>query len=296
MVWDLWFYNNQRKRRQHPPLGILHFAPFDFDGQAFSWKRSPDDFLMSFQTWAWNKLFLASFVREGGYRFAEDIQRSEDIAFVYSALVDAERIATVGERLINYRVMRAGSAMATKDRHAFDYVRAIHSFRSYLLETGRLEALSRSYATWAMSSILYNLNTLASYPAFCEVYRYLADRGFSDLGLADLGEHDFLDPIYYARMREISECDPAAYLFGRACSLDAAREDALAVLDEVSAARDEALAERDAACAREAAVRADLDRVVSEFDAVMGAAEQRVGQAICRLPRAIQRKVGTSKR
>ena len=64
----------------------------------------------------------------------------------------------------------------------------------------------------------------------------------------------------------------------------------------MSAARDEALDERDAACAREAAVRADLDRAVSEFDAVMGAAEQRVGQAICRLPRAIQRKVGTSKR
>lgn len=296
VVWDLWFYNNQRKRQQHPPLGILHFAPFDFDGQAFSWKRSPDDFLMSFQTWAWNKLFLASFVREGGYRFAEDVQRSEDIAFVYPALVDAERIATVGERLISYRVMRADSAMATKDRHAFDFVRAIHAFRSYLVETGRLEALSRSYATWAMSSILYNVNTLTSYPAFCEVYRYLADRGFSDLGLADLGEHDFLDPIYYARMREISECDPAAYLFGRACSLDAAREDALAVLDEVSAVRDEALSERDAAWAREAAVRADLDRVVSEFDAVMGAAEQRVGQAICRLPRAIQRKVGASKR
>ena len=296
VVWDLWFYNNQRKRQQHPPLGILHFAPFDFDGQAFSWKRSPDDFLMSFQTWAWNKLFLASFVREGGYRFAEDIQRSEDIAFVYPALVDAERIATVGERLISYRVMRADSAMATKDRHAFDFVCAIHSFRSYLLETGRLEALSRSYATWAMSSILYNLNTLASYPAFCEVYRYLADRGFSDLGLADLGERDFLDPIYHARMREIIECDPTVYLFGRARSLDAAREDALAVVDEVSAARDEALAERDAACEREAAVRADLDRVVSEFDAVMGAAEQRVGQAICRLPRAIQRKVGASKR
>ena len=50
---------------------------------------------MSFQTWAWNKLFLASFVRERGYRFAEDVQRSEDIAFVYPALVDAERIATV---------------------------------------------------------------------------------------------------------------------------------------------------------------------------------------------------------
>ena len=66
------------------------------------------------------------------------------------ALVDAERIATVGERLISYRVMRADSAMATKDRHAFDFVRAIHSFRSYLLETGRLEVLSRSYATWAM--------------------------------------------------------------------------------------------------------------------------------------------------
>ena len=102
-------------------------------------------------------------------------------------------------------------------------------------------------------------------------------------------------PLFEERMRAVE--DVIAYKLENGLPVfDAAREDALAVLDEVSAARDEALAERDAACAREAAMRADLDRVVSEFDAVMGAAEQRVGQAICRLPRAIQRKVGASKR
>ncbi len=288
VAWDIWFFNDRHQRIQHPPLGILHFAPFDADGQPFSWRKCPDAFLLSFQTWPWNKLYLASYIREGGYRFQEDVMRSEDIGFVYPALVDAERIATVGERLINYRVMRADSAMATKDKHPFDFIVAIASFREYLLGTGHYEELERSYVTWAMSSILYNLHTLSSFDAFCAVYDYLGKQGIRDLGLLDCPEA-FLDPAFYDKTREIVEWDAAHFLFDRSRALDFAREDALAMLDFTSA-------ERDAACAREAAVRADLDRVVSEFDAVMGAAEQRVGQAICRLPRAIQRKVGTSKR
>ena len=289
VAWDIWFFNDRHQRIQHPPLGILHFAPFDADGQPFSWRKCPDAFLLSFQTWPWNKLYLASYIREGGYRFQEDVMRSEDIGFVYPALVDAERIATVGERLINYRVMRADSAMATKDKHPFDFIVAIASFREYLLGTGHYEELERSYVTWAMSSILYNLHTLSSFDAFCAVYDYLGKQGIRDLGLLDCPKEAFLDPAFYDKTREIVEWDAAHFLFDRSRALDFAREDALAMLDFTSA-------ERDAACAREAAVRADLDRVVSEFDAVMGAAEQRVGQAICRLPRAIQRKVGASKR
>ena len=298
VVWDIWFFNDRHSKLQHPPLGILNFASFDSDGKAFSWRKNPDEFLLSFQTWPWNKLYLASYVRDGGYRFQEDIMRSEDIGFVYPALVDADRIATVGERLISYRVMRDDSAMATKDRHAFDFVRAIKFFRGHLEKTGCLEALSRSYITWAMSSVLYNLQTLVSFEAFSEVYEYLQREGLSDLGLLGCSRKEFLDPVFYDRMVEIAKCDSSSFLFNRSRSLDIAREDALAMLDFVSVERDEARKRESAAKEREAIAvasaenaRVELERVSTELNDVLGAAEQRIGSAICRIPRAIQRRI-----
>ena len=298
VVWDIWFYNDRHERLQHPPLGILNFAPFDSDGTAFSWRKNPDEFLLSFQTWPWNKLYLTSYVRDGGYRFQEDVMRSEDIGFVYPALVDADRIVTVGERLISYRVMRDGSAMATKDRHAFDFVYAIKSFRQHLVEAGCLDMLLRSYVTWAMSSVLYNLQTLASFEAFSEVYEYLQREGLSELGLLECTREVFLDPVFYDRMLEIANCDSSLFLFNRSRSPDIAREDALAVLDFVSAERDEAQRSERAARDRETiavasaeSAHAELQKVSMELDEVLGASEQRIGSAICRIPRAIQRRV-----
>lgn len=289
VAWDIWYFNDRHQRIQHPPLGILHFAPFDADGQPFSWRTCPDDFLLSFQTWPWNKLYLASYIREGGYRFQENVMRSEDIGFVYPALVGAERIATVGERLVNYRVMRADSAMATKDKHPFDFVAAIASFREYLLDAGCYKELERSYVTWAMSSVLYNLQTLSSFDAFCAVYDYLGRQGFRDLGLLDCPKSMFLDPVFYDRIREIVERDAAYFLFNRVRSLDFAREDALAVLDFTSA-------DRDAARSAEKSAKAQLAETTRSLDEVMSAAEQRVGTAVCRIPRAIQRKLLAAKK
>ena len=296
VAWDIWYFNDRHQRIQHPPLGILHFAPFDADGQPFSWRKCPDAFLMSFQTWPWNKLYLASYIREGGYRFQENVMRSEDIGFVYPALVDAERIATVGERLVNYRVMRADSAMATKDKHPFDFIVAIASFREYLRGTGHFKELERSYVTWAMSSILYNLHTLSSFDAFCAVYDYLGKQGLRDLGLLDCSEETFLDREFYNKMHEITERDVAFFLFDRARSLDFAREDALAVLDFTSV-------DRDASREAEEAARAQLDKasrslveVSKTLDEVMNATEQRIGAAICRIPRAIQSKILAAKK
>ena len=302
VVWDIWFFNDRHHRAQHPPLGILHFAPFDADGQAFSWRKCPDDFLLSFQTWPWNKLYLTSYIRKGGYRFQEDVMRSEDIGFVYPALVDAKRIATVGERLISYRVMRADSAMATKDKHLFDFAAAIISFSEYLKKTGYYKELERSYVTWAMSSSLYNLQTLSSFDAFCAVYDYLGKKGFRDFGLLDCPKEAFLDPVFYDRMQEIVKCDAACFLFDRARSLDFAREDALAVLDFTSADRDASKAAEASARARLAEATkmlAETTRALAEktqtLDEVMNAAEQRVGTVVCRIPRAIQRKVIAAK-
>lgn len=306
VAFDIWFFNNRRQHRQHPPEGILYFAPFDADGAVFSWRKSPNDILLSFQSWPWNKLFSTAFVRAGGFRFQEEIVRSEDIMFVCSALVAAERIATVGERLVNYRVQRADSAMATKDRFAFDFLAAIIAFKKFLEREGLFELLRRGYENWALSSALYNLHSLASYDSFCEVYERLRESGFEEMGVAECPREAFFDGDMFDRMRDIGTVSPSRYLFDRAAELDFAREDALAVLDCVNGERDSARAgekrAREEAAARIAQLeaeyeaelsrsRAETEALRAEFDAVMNAAEQKVGQAVCALPRAVQRAI-----
>ena len=120
----------------------------------------------------------------------------------------------------------------------------------------------------------------------------------SELGLLECTREVFLDPVFYDRMLEIANCDSSLFLFNRSRSLDIAREDALAVLDFVSAERDEAQRSERAARDRETiavasaeSAHAELQKVSMELDEVLGAAEQRIGSAICRIPRAIQRRV-----
>ena len=79
VAWDVWYFNDRYQRLQHPPVGMLHFAPFEKGGDPSSWRDSPDDIFLSFQNWPWNKLFSAQFVRAEGLRFQEDIKRTEDV-------------------------------------------------------------------------------------------------------------------------------------------------------------------------------------------------------------------------
>lgn len=236
VCFDIWFYNNRHHRLQHPPLGILDYAPFETETGFFSWRKNPDLFLLAFQTWAWNKLFRADYIEQGGFRFQEDVMRSEDICFVYPALVMATKITAVGERLINYRVMRADSAMATKDKHPLDFLTAILSFRDFLIDSGYYGSLRESYLRWAVSSSLYNLQTTSSYESFKVVFDTLKNSGFVEIGALDRDSSEacFSDVSLLGAMRAVVDLDIDEYLFKKMADLDFAREDALAVLDFTS--------------------------------------------------------------
>ena len=293
VAWDIWFFNNRYQRLQHPPEGILDFAAFDTKREVFSWRDNPDQILLSFQNWPWNKLFKAEFVACEGLVFREDISRSEDISFVCLALVRAHRIACVGERLISYRTLRADSAMATKDRHAFDFYEALLGFKQVLEAEGVFADLERGFSDWALSSTFYNLHTLASYPSFCEVLAFMKETGFEQLGLLGRERAYHLDPSLHDELQVALASEPGAYAFHRMRIAEDARENAAAWMDFTSM-DERALAESlrveiaeqtaraDAAEEREAYVRQDLE-------AQLNSAEHRIGAALCALPRAVQR-------
>lgn len=300
VVWDVWFYNNAHKRPQHPPMGTLNFPPFEKDGPVFSWRASPDNLFQGFQNWPWNKLFKASFIKGANIRFQEDITRTEDLMFTCTALVKAQRITTVRDRLTYYRMMRPGSSMSMKDNFAMDFFNAFLALKSFLENAGVYNELERSYLNWALSSTLYNLNTLRSVNVFCKVFDYLKASGLHELGISDCPKECFYNPVSYESMQLILSGTAEEYMFERMHMLDSSWEDGVALYDfadmDTRATREKLEGEiadlqKEKASVQEqlSKTQQDLTETQHEFDAVMNAAEQKVGSAICYIPRAIQR-------
>lgn len=75
-------------------------------------RHTHNDFILSFATvMPWNKMLLRRFIEENHLRF-QDRRNSNDTYFCACALLLAERIVTVPDRLVSYRVGRQGSLVS----------------------------------------------------------------------------------------------------------------------------------------------------------------------------------------
>ena len=100
---------------------VVVFGAVEFDGKTGLETPLPlklgaglgDDVrFTSFGNCVWNKLFRASYLRDGGVRFQE-IARSNDLAFCVEALARTDRIAVVPRTLYRYRI-NCGGLQSTK--------------------------------------------------------------------------------------------------------------------------------------------------------------------------------------
>ena len=232
----------------------------DADVESSSWRDSPDDIFISFQNWPWNKLFSAQFVRAEGLRFQEDVKRTEDVAFVCAALVKANSIGLLYDRLSYYRVMRPGSAMATKDSYRFDFLKAFEWLRRYLEREGLFAEVERSYANWALSSVLHNLHTLNTYEAYEDVFNALHSGWLEKLDLVGHEKGYFFNEGAYAALEDIGNLSSSRYLFKRMRILDDAFDDSTAVLDFTRIDRDEKVRNLSETESRMASLKRDIER------------------------------------
>lgn len=125
----------------------------------------------SFRTWAWNKMFRADFVREKNLRFQE-ISRTNDMAFTFSALVQAEAISVLEEPLVSYRVGTDTSLQSTCDRDPSAFWAAYTEVQRNLSALGLYRQYERSFLNCILQGSLYNLNAVKTADARLYI-RYL---------------------------------------------------------------------------------------------------------------------------
>lgn len=151
--------------------------------------------------WAWDKLFLAGFVRENKLRFQEQ-RTSNDLLFVFSALVKAQRITTLTDTLAHQRRHEGGTLSVTREKSWMCFYDALVALRQQLKAWGLYERFEQDYVNYALHFSLWNLNTLKE-PTRRELYNQLRKAWFGELGIVDYPAKNFYNRNEYAQYVQI---------------------------------------------------------------------------------------------
>lgn len=167
----------------------------------FTYRQLTDNIFLSFVGWAWDKLYRRSFVLKHDLWFQEQ-RTSNDMLFVFSALVCAKRIAVVNEVLAHQRRGNSESLSVTRERSWHCFYDALIALRQRLIQEGIFWELEQDYVNYALHFSLWNLNTLAE-PTHTLLEEKLRSEWFADLGIQDKPESYFYNRSEYGQYKSL---------------------------------------------------------------------------------------------
>lgn len=167
----------------------------------FSHRQLTDNVFLTFVGWAWDKLYRRSFVEAKNLRFQEQ-RTTNDMLFVFSALVTAERIAAVDKVLAHQRRGSADSLSVTREKSWHCFHDALIALRQRLQEEGIYRELEKDYINYALHFSLWHLNTLAE-PTHQLLRDKLAAEWFESFGITGKPASYFWSRGEYAQFEQI---------------------------------------------------------------------------------------------
>lgn len=129
----------------------------------------------------WNMMFRHSFVRNKALKFQE-IARSNDAAFYFQALAQAEKISILKQIFVNYRVNMGNSLQQTTDKSPLLFWDSLTEAKRRLLVAGLYNEYEQSFLNCALKSINVNLNNLRRIESRKLVISHIKKYGEKDFG------------------------------------------------------------------------------------------------------------------
>ena len=129
------------------------------DGKVTSKNEHPESILGSASGYVWNKLLLASFLRDKKIAFDPDLYVFEDVHFSCSVMALAERAARVDGILLHHRVY-SDQSRATLFRKYYGQVPVVYQkIKEFLMQRGMYIPLKKGYLNFSAGRCykIYNL-------------------------------------------------------------------------------------------------------------------------------------------
>lgn len=174
------------------------FREENFPAETFAPSEISERLFNTFLSWAHNKVFRADFVQQKALRFQE-IHRTNDLFFTYSALFNASVITVLPKVGLHYRANQASSSQGTNSLYPLDFYKAFAELRTALVGSGHWEQYRSSFLNEAVHSTMYNLRSQKDPDAFDRLYEFMKTEGFSLLGVGEICADDFFYKDDYER-------------------------------------------------------------------------------------------------
>lgn len=185
------------KKQTLPP-----YMPFNF-------RQITDNVFKAFVGWAWDKVYDREFVMKHNLKFQEQ-RTSNDMLFVFSALVLAKRITYLDTVLAHQRRNNGESLSNTREKSWFCFYNALKALRDVLKEKGLYEELKKDFVNYAVHFSLWNLNTITG-ECYEKLYTKLHEEWFEELEVTGHDEAYFYNKTEYKQLADILRYDFKEY-------------------------------------------------------------------------------------
>ena len=185
------------KKQTLPP-----YMPFNF-------RQITDNVFKAFVGWAWDKVYDREFVMKHNLKFQEQ-RTSNDMLFVFSALVLAKRITCLDTVLAHQRRNNGESLSNTREKSWFCFYNALKALRDVLKEKGLYEELKKDFVNYAVHFSLWNLNTITG-ECYEKLYTKLHEEWFEELEVTGHDEDYFYNKTEYKQLADILRYDFKEY-------------------------------------------------------------------------------------
>lgn len=176
----------------------------------FSYKDIEQNIFRIFNGWAWDKLYSRDFVLREGLKFQEQ-RTTNDLFFVYAALVKARRITVVYKTFAHHRTEIGESLSNTREKSWDCFYHALMLLKAELESMNIYGETKRSFVNYALHFTLWNLDTITG-PAFIKLYNALREKLFHDMEIDTEPAEFFYTPDEYKRYEFIRDHEPEEYL------------------------------------------------------------------------------------
>lgn len=203
-------YNTQTKtttymswslRMEHCP-SYSPFSPMDIQFYLFN----------SFQSWPWNKMFRKTFIQKNCIVFQE-IARTNDMAFVYTALALASKISVIDRPFVYYRIGSGTNLQSTNDRSPLCFWDAYKETKNRLMNHNVYKKYEQSFLNSILDGTLYNLRSVKSWPAYRDIFLTIKDEAEKEFGFMLHPSDYFYNQNNYQELVKIEKYELSEYLY-----------------------------------------------------------------------------------